>query len=53
MSARSSSILPTQGRRLRASGRLQEADEVDNEAAVIESREEHQWRTRVEVKTRL
>lgn len=51
MRARSSSIRSIQGRRLRASGRLQEADEVDNEVVAIESREEHQWRTRVEVTT--
>ncbi|CAM9702387.1 unnamed protein product, partial [Sphacelaria rigidula] len=36
------------GQRLRASGRLQEADEVDNMAAAIEARAEDHWRKRVE-----
>lgn len=40
---------PLQGQRLRASGRLQEADEVDNMAAAIESRAEDHWRKTVEV----
>lgn len=41
--------MPSQGQRLRASGRLQEADEVDNMAAAIESRAEDHWRKTVEV----
>lgn len=39
----------SQGQRLRASGRLQEADEVDDMAAAIETRAEDHWRKRVEV----
>lgn len=38
-----------QGQRLRASGRLAEADEVDNMAVAIEKLAEEQWRKRVEV----
>ncbi|CAM9234084.1 unnamed protein product, partial [Ascophyllum nodosum] len=36
------------GQRLRASGRLQEADDVDNRVAAIESRAEDWWRKTVE-----
>lgn len=43
--------ISSQGQRLRASGRLQEADEVDDMAAAIEARAEDQWRKTVEVGT--
>lgn len=38
-----------QGQRLRASGRLAEADEVDNMAVAIEKKAEDHWRKTVEV----
>lgn len=42
--------LPLQGQRLRASGRLAEAQEVDNMAVAIENKAEEQWRKNVEVR---